>query len=112
MNFEFSEDQLSFRDYVRQFLADQCPLSLVRDIFETDKMYADNLWQQITKLGWTAVTIPEEYGGLGLGQLELCSSLEANVELERHLSESLDDLSSAGTHPPRSRNPYALRPGD
>ena len=72
MNFEFSEDQLSFRDYVRQFLADQCPLSLVRDIFETDKMYADNLWQQITKLGWTAVTIPEEYGGLGLGQLELC----------------------------------------
>ena len=59
MNFEFSEDQLSFRDYVGQFLADQCPLSLVRDIFETDKMYADNLWQQITKLGWTAVTIPE-----------------------------------------------------
>jgi acyl-CoA dehydrogenase len=72
MNFEFSEDQLFLRDQASRFLVDQCPPRLLRNIFETDKMYADNLWQQITDLGWTAITIPEEYGGLGLGQLELC----------------------------------------
>ena len=31
-----------------------------------------DLWKQIGEMGWTGTAIPENYGGLGLGYLELC----------------------------------------
>ena len=34
--------------------------------------YDQDLWQQIVKLAWPALAIPQQYGGLGLGYLELC----------------------------------------
>ena len=38
-----------------------------------NRSYFDRVvWQQIADLGWTATVVPEEYGGLGLGYLELC----------------------------------------
>ena len=30
------------------------------------------LWQGMIDLGWTGVSIPEQYGGVGQGYLELC----------------------------------------
>ena len=38
---------------------------------------------EISELGWTGTAIPEEYGGLGLGMLELCVIAE---ELGRSLA--------------------------
>ncbi len=32
-----------------------------------DNLYAEELWQQMAALGWTALTVPEEHGGLGMG---------------------------------------------
>lgn len=32
-----------------------------------DHLYAEDLWQQMAALGWTALTVPEEHGGLGMG---------------------------------------------
>jgi alkylation response protein AidB-like acyl-CoA dehydrogenase len=42
-----------------------------------------SLWQQAVELGWTATRIPEQYGGLGLGYLELAVIAE---ELGRSLA--------------------------
>lgn len=33
----------------------------------TDNLYAEGLWQQMAALGWTALTVPEDHGGLGMG---------------------------------------------
>jgi len=72
MNFEFSEDQNMLREQAQSFLRDKCDSRTVRAVLEGDDAYDANLWKAIVEMGWTATTIPEAYGGLGLGHLELC----------------------------------------
>ena len=84
MNFDFSDDQKFLRDQARKFLQDKCDRSVVRTILENDdQKYSKNLWKEISEMGWTGTAIPEEYGGLGLGMLELCVIAE---ELGRSLA--------------------------
>ena len=71
MNFEFSDEQNLLREQALGFLQDNCPPSAVRVILDGDAAYDEALWKQIAELGWTAVVIPEAYGGLGLSYLEL-----------------------------------------
>lgn len=82
MNFEFSEDQRFIQDQARSFLSQQCTATEVREVLDSDKPIHDQLWQQVKALAWPATAIPEEYGGLGLGYLELCVLAE---ELGRSL---------------------------
>ncbi len=72
MNFEFSEEQNLLREQAHGFLADNCPPAAVRRILEGEASFDEKLWRGIGEMGWTATTIPEQYGGLGLGYLELC----------------------------------------
>lgn len=72
MNFEFSEDQKFLQDQAHKFLTDKCGTDVNRGVLEGEHVYAEELWRAIVELGWTATTIPESYGGLGLGHLELC----------------------------------------
>lgn len=72
MNFEFSEDQNLLREQARGFLKDNCPPSAVRKVLDTNAGHDPDLWRKIADMGWTATAIPEEFGGLGLGYLELC----------------------------------------
>lgn len=72
MNFEFSEEQEMLREQAQRFLSDQCSLATVRRVLEEDSQYDRELWEQIAGLGWLGTAIPEAYGGLGLGYLELC----------------------------------------
>ena len=83
MNFDFSEDQLFIRDQARNFLSQESTPEVVRSILDTDTPFERDLWQKIVDLGWTATAIPESYGGLGLGYLELCVIAE---ELGRSLA--------------------------
>ena len=84
MNFDFSDDQKMLRDQAVKFLNDKCDRTLVRSILEDDnQFYSKELWNEISSMGWTGTSIPEEYGGLGLGMLELCVIAE---ELGRSLA--------------------------
>ena len=84
MNFDFSDDQKLLRDQARKFLFDKCDRKSVRKILDDDQLhYHKELWSQISEMGWTGTAIPEEYGGLGLGMLELCVIAE---ELGRSLA--------------------------
>jgi alkylation response protein AidB-like acyl-CoA dehydrogenase len=84
MNFDFSDDQKLLRDQARKFLFDKCDRKSVRTILDDDQLYYHKeLWSQISEMGWTGTAIPEEYGGLGLGMLELCVIAE---ELGRSLA--------------------------
>ncbi|MDE0419998.1 MAG: acyl-CoA/acyl-ACP dehydrogenase [Gammaproteobacteria bacterium] len=71
MNFEFSDEQNLLREQALGFLTDHCPYSAVRAILDGDAPYDEELFRQVAELGWTAVVIPEAYGGLGLSYLEL-----------------------------------------
>ncbi|PKQ06970.1 MAG: acyl-CoA dehydrogenase, partial [Alphaproteobacteria bacterium HGW-Alphaproteobacteria-12] len=72
MNFDFSDDQKLLKETVRKFLADKCPMSVTRRVLEGDEPYAKEVWKGLVEMGLTGTAIPEEFGGLGLGALELC----------------------------------------
>lgn len=73
MNFDFSEDQKFLKEQANKFLTDQCETSVFRDVLnDPKKTHSVKLWKAIVDMGWTGTTIPEEFGGLGLGYLELC----------------------------------------
>ena len=71
MNFEFSEEQNLLREQALGFLQEQSPPAAARAVLDGDQSYDAQLWGKIAELGWTATAIPEQYGGIGLGYLEL-----------------------------------------
>ena len=72
MNFDFSDDQKLLKEQVRKFLADKCPMKVVRRVLDGNETHADEVWQGLVALGVPAIAIPEEFGGMGLSPLELC----------------------------------------
>ena len=83
MNFEFNEDQRMLREQARRFLLDKSPPEVVRKTMENEQAFDRDLWKQFAAMGWLGAAIPEEYGGSGLGHLELCVIAE---ELGRSLA--------------------------
>lgn len=72
MNFEFSDEQQALRDEARKFLARQCPLEEVHRILNSGEHLSQPVWDAIVDMGWTGTALPPEYGGFGMGYLELC----------------------------------------
>ncbi|MGE0666598.1 MAG: acyl-CoA dehydrogenase family protein [Sphingomonadales bacterium] len=72
MNFEFSDDQKLLKEQARGFLSSKCTAKDVRRILDGNEPYHPELWKGVAEMGWLGASIPEEYGGLGLGYLELC----------------------------------------
>lgn len=84
MNFDFTEEQKSLKDEARRFLAARSPLPVVRAALENPGAGHDaQLWAKIGEQGWCGAAIPEAYGGLGIGHVELCALAE---ELGRALA--------------------------
>jgi alkylation response protein AidB-like acyl-CoA dehydrogenase len=66
-------DQRALRDTLRGFLADELPPAALRAALETDAGYRPELHARLAaELGLTRLTIPGEFGGLGLSQAEAC----------------------------------------
>jgi alkylation response protein AidB-like acyl-CoA dehydrogenase len=77
MNFDYSDEQRQLMQEARRFLDDCCPAARVRAILEDDvHSYDEVLWKSVADLGWLGTSIPERYGGLGLGYVELCALAE------------------------------------
>src|SRR5215831_19512222 len=76
MDFDFDQDQLMLRDSVREYLSKECPPEFVRSMFEDSLGYSKEMWKDMAGLDWLGLTFPEEYGGLGLGMVELALVLE------------------------------------
>lgn len=76
MNFSLSEDHVLLRDSTHDFLrrnADLAPL-LVPGADAASAPY-EKLWPQLCELGWPAMMVPEEHGGLGLSMVDLAMVL-------------------------------------
>ncbi|NWG44950.1 MAG: acyl-CoA/acyl-ACP dehydrogenase [Alphaproteobacteria bacterium] len=72
MNLDFSDDQKMLKDQARKVLSEKSPPGANRAVLEGTAPYDAKLWAQVGELGWLGCAIPEAYGGLGLGYLELC----------------------------------------
>jgi alkylation response protein AidB-like acyl-CoA dehydrogenase len=71
MDFGFNDEQKEIKRTAREFLADRFKPERVRELAESESPYDDALWKEMCELGWPGIAISEEYGGQGLGVLEL-----------------------------------------
>src|ERR1700756_3022265 len=76
MQFGLSESQQMLKDNARKFFAGECPMEEVRRLMETETAYDQTLWEKIAEQGYTGIIFPEEYGGVGLGKVELALLME------------------------------------
>jgi len=83
MDFRFSQDQEMLRQSARDYLRHHAPLRVARAVLESGAPYDVDLWQGVAGLGWLGTAVPEEYGGTGLGRVELAVIAE---ELGRALA--------------------------
>ena len=73
MYFALTEEQDALRASVRRFIADRFPLRAVREVFDDPDGDGDpaDLWKGVAAQGWLAGLVPERFGGLGLGLLDV-----------------------------------------
>jgi len=76
MDFSFSEEQEMLRTMARDFLEKECTESFVREMEEDEKGYSPELWGKMADLGWMGLVLPEEYGGQGMGYMDLIILLQ------------------------------------
>jgi alkylation response protein AidB-like acyl-CoA dehydrogenase len=76
MQFGLSESQEILRDSARKFFAGECPMVTVRRLMETESAYDAGLWSKLAEQGYTGIIFGEEYGGVGLGVVELILLME------------------------------------
>jgi alkylation response protein AidB-like acyl-CoA dehydrogenase len=75
MDFDLTEDQREIKNVARGLLAARSPFARVREAAESGR-YDDTLWKEIVELGWPGIAVPAQYGGQGLGAVELAVLLE------------------------------------
>ncbi len=77
MEFSFSDKQEMIRASAEGFLADVSDSAAVRAAMVSERGFDEALWQRLCReMYWPAIHIPEAYGGLGLGFVELSILLE------------------------------------
>ena len=75
MNFDFTDDQQAIKRTAHDLLADCFKMDHVRELAEAGE-YDDAAWKELCELGWPGIFIDEEYGGQGLGVVELIILME------------------------------------
>jgi alkylation response protein AidB-like acyl-CoA dehydrogenase len=76
MQFGLNESQEILRESARKFFTGECPIAAVRRLMDTETAYDANLWTKLAEQGYTGIISPEEFGGVGLGIVELILLME------------------------------------
>ncbi|HEX3433699.1 MAG TPA: acyl-CoA dehydrogenase family protein [Solirubrobacteraceae bacterium] len=82
MDFGFTDDQRDIQRTARDLLGERAMPARVREHAEA-RTIDEALWRELSELGWPGIAISEQYGGQGLGQIELSILCE---ELGRSLA--------------------------
>lgn len=71
MSLLYDEGQLAIASESRRIAEARCDPNKLLGLLERRGEYDDTFWAMACEQGWTALAIPEEHGGLGLGLVEL-----------------------------------------
>ncbi|HWW21875.1 MAG TPA: acyl-CoA dehydrogenase family protein [Steroidobacteraceae bacterium] len=74
MHFELNDEELAFRDSVREFVRTKLPESISRKIFEGQDVSRDDMvtWQKVLAAqGWGGVGWPKQFGGPGWSAMQM-----------------------------------------
>jgi alkylation response protein AidB-like acyl-CoA dehydrogenase len=76
MEFAITKEQKSMQKAAREFLKAECTSEFVREMETSEKGYTDKFWDKMGQLDWMALSIPEEYDGVGGDLIDLVLMLE------------------------------------
>ena len=76
MDFSLSEEQQMLKDSVQRFVRDEYELETRRKLVASDTGYSEENWAKMAELGWLALSLPEEYGGIGGGPVDTMVLME------------------------------------
>ena len=77
MDFALSDDQRAIQAAARDFLTDAANPDVIRAAVEGTTGFDEGLWQSLAgDMGFAGLMVPERFGGLGLGAIEMALALE------------------------------------
>ena len=76
MDFGFNADQEMLRATARKFFDNECASEFVRARMAEDRGFTEEFWTKLAEQGWLGLIYPEQYGGAGLGFVDLTVLME------------------------------------
>jgi alkylation response protein AidB-like acyl-CoA dehydrogenase len=76
MYFDLNDEQQAIKATAHDFLAARYKSDRIRELAESENGFEQSDWDEMAELGWTGLALPEEWGGQGLGVVELAVLFE------------------------------------
>ena len=76
MYFDLTDEQQAIRATARDFLAARYKSARIRELAESEHGFEQSDWEEMAELGWPGLALPEQWGGQGLGIVELAVLFE------------------------------------
>ena len=76
MYFDLTDEQQAIKATARDFLAARYKSARIRELAESEHGFERSDWDEMAELGWPGLALPEEWGGQGLGIVELAVLFE------------------------------------
>lgn len=71
MDFDLSDEQKMLAEQARGLLAERTPFDHLRKLIDGGAEWDEPLWRELGEMGFLGANIPEEFGGLGMSELDL-----------------------------------------
>src|ERR1051325_7002325 len=76
MYFDLTDEQQAIKATAHDFLASRYKSQRMRELAESELGFEQSDWKGMAELGWTGLALPEEWGGQGLGIVDLAVLFE------------------------------------
>jgi alkylation response protein AidB-like acyl-CoA dehydrogenase len=74
--FDLTDEQQAIKATAHDFLASRFKSERLREIAASESGFDEAGWKEMAELGWTGLALPEEWGGQGLGIVDLAVLFE------------------------------------
>ncbi len=96
MNFDLTEEQISLRNMVREFAAEEITPHVLE--YDETKTFPQHLIGKMGELGLLGIVFPEEYGGAGMGYIEYALAVEELSAADPSIGLTVAAHNSLGTN--------------
>ena len=76
MYFDLTDEQQAIKSTAHDFLAARYKSERIRELADSEHGFEQSDWDEMAELGWTGLALPEEWGGQGLGIVDLAVLFE------------------------------------
>src|SRR3954467_3789193 len=76
MYFDLTDEQQAIRATAKDFLAARYKSDRIRELADSETGFEQSDWEEMAELGWAGLALPEEWGGQGLGIVDLAVLFE------------------------------------